>query len=169
MTGRLGRCVWAMGVLCAAGVAQVGPLEIRSLRPPSGSGYEATFQLTVADGKDGSSVSRVGIYVGTESPEARAASECMVYWDRNADAFFLADAQGWRRTAVRGGAPAENEVCRIVPAESRVVADADRVTVEIAVHFLKGFAGTKLVYGYADAFGDTRNTGWREVGTWRVL
>src|SRR5437667_10211413 len=108
MTGwRLGRYVWALGMLCAAAVAQVGPLEIRSLRPPSGSGYETTFQLTVADGKDGSSVSTVGIYIGTESPagldpertRARATpggtSGCMAYWDRNADAFFLADAQGW--------------------------------------------------------------------------
>src|SRR5262249_4006968 len=85
-------------------------------------------------------------------------------------AFFLSDnaGTGWRRTATRGGSGVENGRCRIVPADSRVIADRDPVTVEIAVQFQRGFEGTKLVYAYGNAFGDTRNTGWREVGTWRV-
>jgi RHS repeat-associated protein len=158
----------AFAAVCASAAAQVLPLDIRSVRPPSGSGYETTLRLTVSDGKDGSSVSRVGVYVGSDSPE-RGIPGCLAYWDRNANSFFLGHAGGWHRAAVRGGAAVENGRCRIVPAESRVTADGDPVTVEIAVQFLRGFEGTKLVYGYADSYGDTRNTGWQEVGTWRVL
>jgi hypothetical protein len=113
-------------------------------------------------------VASVGIYVGSDSPD-RAATGCLAYWDRNANAYFLGHSGGWYQTAIRGGSSVENGRCRIVPADSRVITDRDPVMVEIAVQFLRGFEGTKLVYAYANALGDTRNTGWKEVGTWRVL
>jgi YD repeat-containing protein len=142
------------------------PLEIRSLTPPSGSGYSTTFKLTV----EGGGVASVGVYITSQFDGVRPAAACLAYWDRNADAFFLADNSGaaWHRTAARAGAPVENSQCRIVPAESGATVDGERVTVEFAVRFLHGFEGSKLVYAYANAFGDSRNTGWREVGSWRV-
>src|ERR1043166_749306 len=129
MRHSLGVFLAALSALCAPAVAQVIPLEIRSLTPPNGSGYSALFRLTVADGGGAT----------------------------------------WRRTAARAGAPLENAHCRIVPSESRIAANGSPVSIDFAVHFPRGFEGTKLVYAYANAFGDTRNTGWQEAGPWRLL
>src|ERR1044071_9451462 len=122
MRQRLSGLFAALSALCAPALAQVTPLEIRSLTPPNGSGYSAVFRLTVADGGDGASVSSVGISIAERFDPARPINTCLVYWDRNADAFFLADPGGatWRRTAARAGAPLENAHCRIVPPESRI-------------------------------------------------
>jgi hypothetical protein len=157
----IGKWTTALAAMCVPAGAQLGPLEIRSLTPPSGSGYAATFRLAVSDGKDGSSVSNAGIRIG---------EGCLAYWDRNADAFFLANdgGTGWRRMAAQAGGALENSRCRLMVADSHVTAGGDPVTVEFALQFLKGFEGSKLIYAYASAPGDTRNTGWQEVGSWKV-
>ena len=96
---------WLAALAAAApGAAQVEPLEIQSLTPPSGSGYTETFRLTAADGGDGSSVASVGIYVTGRFDLARTGAGCFVYWDRNADAFFLSTASGCKATS-RHGSP----------------------------------------------------------------
>ena len=78
----LGRYFAALTALSAPGWTQVGPLEIQSLTPPSGTGYATTFRIAVSDGKDWQSVANAGIRIG---------EGCLMYWDRNARAFFLAD------------------------------------------------------------------------------
>jgi len=97
--------------------------------------------------------------VSPNSSTPCAVGACLVCRDRNADAFFLADdpGTGWRRSAARAGAPLENAACRVVPGESRISFETDRVTVEFAVQFLE-LHDPKLVYAYANAFGNTRNT-----------
>ena len=52
-----------LALACAPILAQPRPLELISLTPPTGSGYDVTYRLTVADGSDAASVSAVGLYV----------------------------------------------------------------------------------------------------------
>jgi len=82
----------------------------------------------------------------------------------------LADDAGgnWQSSATRTGRPVGNSQCTVNAAESRVTMAGDQLTVEFAVRFAAGWKGSKLVYAYANSFGDTRNTGWKEVGSWLV-
>jgi hypothetical protein len=139
-------------MVCAGLWAQRSPLELVSLTPPSGSGDRQVFRLTVADGNGARDLVSAGLYIGAQFDAAHLSEACVVYADVRARQFSTA-----------AGSP-----CAVSQVDSPVTTSGDRTTVSFGVHFAPGFAGSKRIWAYANSAGDTRNTGWKEVGSWLV-
>ena len=132
--------------------AQSGALEQVSLTPPSGSGEAQVFRLNVADGNSGRDVASVGLYIGQRFDASRPDGACVVSFD-----------------VARGEVSAAGaRACSVSAAESGATVAGDRVTVAFALRFVPEFAGSKRIWAYSSSAGDTRRTGWKEVGSWLV-
>ena len=124
----------------------------------------------MADSHGGADVSQVGIYLAANFDGADATNACLAYYDRSTNRLFLAGnaATDWSSGVLNEGEPLGNGRCRLSLRDSRVSVSGDRVTVQFAITFDGSFRGSKLVYAYANSFGNSRNTGWKEVGSWTV-
>ena len=167
---RLSSLTLPFAILCVHGLAQFGPLQMISLTPPSGSGNGQAFGLTVADSHGGADVSQVGIYIATNFDGADTTSACLAYYQRDTNRLFLAGdaAADWKSGVLNEGEPLANGRCSLSLRDSRVSFSGDRVTVQFAITFGESFRGSKLVYAYANSFANSRDTGWKEVGSWMV-
>ena len=124
----------------------------------------------MADSQGGRDISQVGIYIAASFDGADPSHACLAYYDRSANRLFLAGnaAAEWSSGVLNEGEPLTNSRCSLSLRDSGVSFSGDRVTVQFAIAFDGSFRGRKLVYAYANSFGNSRNTGWKEVGSWTV-
>ncbi len=170
MPRRISRLTLPLAILCARGFAQLGPLEVISLAPPSGSGNGQTFSLTVADSHGGAEVSQVGIYIAEKFDGADTTNACVAYYDRSSNKLYLAGDghSDWSSGVLKEGEGLANGRCGLSLRDSEVGFSGDPVTVRFAMAFTEAFLGSKQVYVYANSFGNSRNTGWKPAGSWLV-
>jgi hypothetical protein len=167
---RFGKLALAAAIVSTRGFTQPGPLQLISLTPPSGSGNAQTFTLTVADSHGGADVSQIGIYIAEQFDAAGASNACLAYYQRDTNRLFLAGDSGtdWNSGVLGEGQVLANGRCNLSLRDSRVMFSEDRATVHFAIAFTDSFRGSKLVYAYANSFGGSRDTGWKEAGSWTV-
>src|SRR5689334_13189697 len=104
---RLVASILTAASLATPALAQTAPLEIRELKPPTGTGYSVKFRVRIADSNAGMTVTRAGIRI-SPALDSGASPTCTAYWDRNEDAFYMARPQGWVRAQARTGAPIQS-------------------------------------------------------------
>jgi hypothetical protein len=133
--------------------------------PTSGSGTQATFTIQANESWGSTNVTTAGILINTS---ASVAGGCVVTynWTQNTLTLLTDAGAAPAGSIAPGSGTQQNSQCILNGSGSSVAAVSTVLTVNVAVTFLPGFAGTKNVY--AEAIDPFRSLGWISQGTWTV-
>jgi hypothetical protein len=153
------------GTWTVAGTARTP--AVVSVSPNSGSGLTQSFALAYSDTAGGSNLQSVWVWFSATF--GSAANSCMLdYLPSTNQVALLNDAGVSWLTATPGAASTiENSQCSVNMAATSVTVNGNNLTLNLAMTFQAGFAGSKTVYMYAaDTSGS--NSGWQQPGAWTV-
>jgi hypothetical protein len=139
-----------------------------SVTPSSGAAASQTFTLQYSDNGGAANLRQVWIYFnGTLANPADNA--CMLYYDAVANQIYLLNdnATAWQAAVPGTAAVLENSQCSLTLGAAKATVSGNTLTLNLALTFQPGFAGTRNIYMYAsDAAGF--NSGWQLRGAWTV-
>jgi hypothetical protein len=150
----------------AAQAPQHAPQAVSS-NPASGSGATQTFAFTFSDANGHADLHSARVLI---HPQLQAASSCYLYYTRADNKLHLHDDAGsslGSPLTVGQAGTISNSQCSVNGAASSAAASGNILTLNLAITFTSGFAGSKTVFGYAQDVGGL-NSGWRTLGTWIV-
>ncbi len=139
-----------------------------SVTPNSGSGASQTFTLQYSDSGGATSLQSVWAYFNATLANP-ASNSCLLYYNVAANQINLIENSGTAWFAATPGAATtlQNSQCSLNVAATSVVLSGNTLTLNLAMTFAPGYAGTKNVYMYAaDVSGS--NSGWQTMGTWTI-
>jgi uncharacterized membrane protein len=138
-----------------------------SIGPSSGSGAAQTFALQYTDTRGATDLSTAWVWFNATFAST-STNSCMLQYNRAASAVWLLnDGQTWMSGTLGSGATLQNSQCAVSLAGSSATLSGTTLTLNLAMTFKPGYAGTKNVYMYA-ANGSNVNSGWQTRGTWTV-
>jgi sugar lactone lactonase YvrE len=136
--------------------------------PVSGSGTRASISVTASSLRGPADVGEVWVWVAASFTPGNGTSACIFRYSRPENLIYILNDAGdaWLASG-RPGAPEsiENSRCRLHLALSSVSVSTN-VVLTLGVVYKAGFAGEKVVYGYAA--GQASASGWKPVGAYTV-
>jgi peptidyl-Asp metalloendopeptidase len=146
------------------GSSNLAPTAV-SVSPASGSGSSKTFGYTFSDGNGYADIPAVQMLINSA---LRANGGCYLYYSRSANRVYLMNDAGstWLGSIVLGSSGTlQNSQCQVNGSGSSSSASGNNLTVNVAVSFQAGFAGSKVNYMLAqDSAG--LSSGWQSKGSW---
>jgi hypothetical protein len=148
-----------------AGAAAVVTAD--SVSPSTGSGATQTFALRYSDTQGAAGLSTTWAWFHT-SMTSTSANSCLVYYNRQTNRLNIINDAGtvWSSAALGGSGTLQNSQCAVSLAGSSAVSSGNTLTLNLAMTFAAGFAGTKNVYMFAA--NSAINSGWQTRGAWTV-
>jgi len=138
-----------------------------SVTPASGTGSTQTFAFAFSDTAGASSLSTVQVLLNSAFTGIQS---CYIWFDvTHSAAYLVNDASSSSLGPLTLGTAnsLSNSQCTLNGTGSSLVASGNTLTLNLAITFQSGFAGTKNVYGDAMAAGGI-NSGWQTLGSWTV-
>lgn len=145
---------------------EAAPVAV-SVSPATGNGASQTFSYTFSDENGFSDLVAVQLLV---NETLKASSGCYLYYSRASNSLYLVNDAGtvWMGPVTLGASGTlSNSQCGADAGSSSFSASGNDLTVNIALSFQAGFAGSKTNYMLA-ADTEGLNSGWRARGTWTV-
>jgi hypothetical protein len=136
-----------------------------SVSPSSGSGSSQTFTFTYSDPNGAADIASAQIDI---SATLSVSGACYLYYPRGLNEIYLAsDAGVWQGPLPLGSSGTlENSQCTVNAGASSASMSGNTLTLNLALSFTAGFAGTKNVY--MEVENATHDSGWTQFGTWTV-
>ena len=137
-----------------------------SVTPSIGSGVSATFSFVYSDPDGASDLASANMLINSAF---NGVSSCFLQVSTAHNFVWMTDdaATTWGNGISLGSAGTRNSQCKLNGAASNLVRSGNTLTVNLALSFQPGFAGTKIVYGYVSTIAGV-NSGWASLGTWAI-
>ncbi len=142
-----------------------GPPTPLSVTPSSGSGTSQTFAFQFSDGKGYSALVSVSVIINST---AVGAGGCYVLYYPTSKLIYLTNdaSTAWQGPVTLGQTGTlQNSQCSVSAAGSSVSGSGNVLTVNLALSFQAGFAGTRNIY--MEAY-DGSDSYFQQEGTWTV-
>jgi hypothetical protein len=157
------------GWVLAGTWAPANPPQLEANAPIGGSGFDKTFTLTFDHPEGFAQLGVVNVLINRFLDGDRA---CYIAFSQPLNVLYLVNdngpSSGLSAGLVLGGTGSvANSQCRVNAAGSSAVRSGNRLTLQLNITFLSGFAGSRVVYLAAGAANGT-NTGWRTSGIHEV-
>jgi hypothetical protein len=151
--------------LTITGTSSGGNPAAVSVSPSSGSGASQTFTFTYSDPNGAADIASAQIDI---SATLSVSGACYLYYPRGLNEIYLAsDAGVWQGPLALGRTGTlENSQCTVNAGASSASMSGNTLTLNLALSFTAGFAGTKNVY--MEVENATHDSGWTQFGTWTV-
>jgi len=119
-------------------------IEITSLSPLPGSGLTQTLTAIVKDGN----ATDIGFAQFVMNTNLNEYNACFITYDRPSNVFFLLNdaGTGWDGLIAGSATQVSNSQCTLHGVGSGGVSAGSTLTITYALHFARGFAGTKQIY-----------------------
>ena len=136
-----------------------------SVTPNSGTGSPQIFAFAFSDLNGASDIASTQMVFNST---LAAAGACYFYYARAANAIYLAtDTGAWQGFLTIGTAGTmQNSQCAVDAGASSVTATGNNLTLNLALSFASGFAGTKNIY--MEVQSAMLDSGWTQRGAWTV-
>ena len=144
-----------------------GAVTAISVTPSSGTGLIQTFALQYSDTAGTGGLSSVSVWF-SPTPSSMVNS-CVLSYSPPTNTLSLLDSAGvqWVSGTPGSGGILQNSSCFVSLSSSSLVLGSNTLTLNLAMTFEGGYAGTKNVFMSAtDTTGSA--TGWQAHGTWTV-
>jgi hypothetical protein len=150
----------------AAGSMPAAPQAV-SVSPTAGTGTSQLFTFTYSDADGHADIHSAKVLI---HQHIQGVNSCKLSYTKASNKLYIYDDAGNLLTAapLTPGSPGtiQNSQCSVDGAASSVSASGNTLTLNLAVSFSQGFAGTKNVFGLAQ---DTSlGSDWQTLGTWTV-
>jgi hypothetical protein len=143
-----------------------GVASASSVTPSSGSGLSRTFALLYSDTAGASSIQQV--YTMFSSALSSANSCELFYLPGSNQVGLLNDAaSAWSVATLGASTTLQNSQCSLSVGASSKTLSGNNLTLNVAMTFAAGYAGTKNLYLWAGDVSAT-SSGWQQLGTWTV-
>ena len=146
--------------------AALPPPSTVSVSPSSGSGTSQTFTFTFLDAAGYSAIRSSQILI---SGAAGFSGACYLFYNRASNSVYLTNDAGtaWQSPVTVGQAGTlQNSQCVVNAQSSSASGSGNNLTLNLALTFKSGFAGSKSVY--AEVYDGAADSGWQQKGTWTV-
>jgi hypothetical protein len=136
-----------------------------SATPNAGAGATQQFTMKYSDTAGATDLATTWVWFSS-SFAPTSTNSCLVYYDRpSATLYLLNDGQMWLPGALGSATSLQNSQCAIDLAASSVNLSGNTLTLDLAMTFKPGYAGSKNIYMYAANPGNVIS-GWQLRGTW---
>lgn len=141
---------------------------VSAISPASGSGLSSTFAITFSDSAGYTNLDVVNVLI---NPFLDGRSSCYVAYSRPANTLYLVTDDGGGLLpglTLNGSGSVSNNACTILGNGTSASGSGNLLTLNLAISFNQAtYVGDKVVYAAArDLTGG--NSGWQQMGVWRV-